>query len=199
MLTVITTDRFLAVHLHLRYKELVTNNRYGIAIAFIWVCSITVGVIRVLTLNQTAVVIMIILFVALLMLNAYFHARISQVIRKHSKQIREAQSHLSQQSVDMPKYKKSVNTMYYVIGAFVLCYVPRFCLLVAHFLTRQPTLALRYVSIFTETIWMSNGVLNPIIYCWRIQAIRQATCRLLRGMWSTIFRVKSERTNSNAR
>ena len=39
-LPAITVDRFLAVHLHLRYQELVTTKRYGITLACIWIISI---------------------------------------------------------------------------------------------------------------------------------------------------------------
>lgn len=55
-LTAITADRFLAVHLHLRYKEIVTTKRYGVVIAVIWLSSIIIGIIRVLALNRATVV-----------------------------------------------------------------------------------------------------------------------------------------------
>ena len=52
-LTAITVDRFLAVHLHLRYQELVTTKRYGITLACIWIISLF-AVIREVFIKETA-------------------------------------------------------------------------------------------------------------------------------------------------
>lgn len=135
---------------------------------------------------------MVILFAGLLALNIYFHVKIFLVIRRHSKQI-ETQSHAAQQPMDMPKLKKSVNAMYYVIAAFVICYIPQVCALAALSLTKDgSTLRSRYIFPFTETIWMFSGVLNPIIYCWRMKAIRKGTRQALSEIGCKMFSVSRD-------
>ena len=44
--TVLCADRFLAIHLHLRYQELVTYKRIAVAVISIWVISALISLIR---------------------------------------------------------------------------------------------------------------------------------------------------------
>ena len=178
-LTAITADRFLAVHLHLRYQELVTTRRYGILLGCIWVSCTAVSICRMYLGHLSFIrLLALLLFALITTLNLYFLVKIFQVIRRHSVQI-QAQQQSVQQSIDMPRYKKSVNTMYYMMGAFLLCYIPYAGTLVAisdasKKITQQKLLLL----VVAETLVMFNGVLNPIIYCWRIQDIREAALKL---------------------
>jgi hypothetical protein len=181
-LTAITVDRFLAVHFHLRYQELVTTKRYGITLALIFVLGLFTAICKFVFHNMVFFAMILSLLVILLPLNAYLIFKISQVIHRHSVQI-QAQQQSVQQSIDMPRYKKSVNTMYYVIGAFVVCYVPYFCGLIVLCVVQKLTPELNNLFIFTVFLVMFNGVLNPIIYCWRIGDIRSNAIRLLRRIW----------------
>jgi hypothetical protein len=70
-----------------------------------------------------------------------------------------------------------------VIGAFVLCYVPFVGTLVVHAnVGKQRTEYMLLLAMATETLVMFNGVLNPVIYCWRIEDIRSAASQLLRNI-----------------
>jgi Na+-transporting methylmalonyl-CoA/oxaloacetate decarboxylase gamma subunit len=92
--------------------------------ALIWFSSCFVFVIGIyVKVGLAPLILGVIIYVGLLLLNAYFILRISQVIRRHAMQI-QAQQNSVQQSINMPKYKKSVNTIYYVIAAFILCFGP---------------------------------------------------------------------------
>ena len=181
-LTVITADRFLAVHLHLRYQELVTTRRYGILLGCIWVVSTVISTCRMQLIHISfARILGFITFVLIITLNLYFLVKIFQVIRRHSVQI-QAQQQSVQQSIDMPRYKKSVNTMYYVIGAFLVCYIPYAGNVMINIsdANKKRVQVKLMLWMLTETLLMFNGVLNPIIYCWRIQEIRQAAFQLFR-------------------
>jgi Na+-transporting methylmalonyl-CoA/oxaloacetate decarboxylase gamma subunit len=142
-LTAITVDRFLAVHLHLRYQELVTTKLYSLIVFLIWVLSLFIGIFRMFVeTGGNILTVGVIIFIFLLILNVYIHIKISRVIHRHTVQI-QAQQQAAQQSIDMPRYKKSVNTMYYVIGAFVLCYVPHFVSLAVLAVVKEWTYAIR--------------------------------------------------------
>ena len=71
--------------------------------------------------------------------------------------------------------------MYYVIGAFVVCYVPAAptLLMLALFPMTKDIGILYSLAI---TLVMSNSIINPIIYCWRIEDMRNAAKRLLQGI-----------------
>jgi len=184
-LTVITADRFLAVHLHLRYKEFVTTNRYIITLIFIWCICIVCISFRLPFYNQDIVIVSTILMVLMVILNAFFIFKISRVIHKHSVQIQAQEQSVQQNiTVDLPRYKKSVNTMYYVIGAFMMCYVPFAIVMIWISIDKYFSFEKRCIVTIGETLLLLNSALNPVIYCWRIQEIRAASWHLLRGVWT---------------
>ena len=178
LVVTIIADRFLAIRLHLRYQELVTAKRYAIILAFVWIVSFVFSVCKAMFYTIILHVVAIVYIAGLMFLALYFLFAIFRVIRRHSAQI-QAQQQSVQQSIDMPRYKKSVNTMYYVMGAFVLCYLPIVLALTAHAILGKITLKLVFSYTISETLLMLNGVVNPIIYCWRIHEIRNAVKRLL--------------------
>ncbi|XP_031572613.1 G-protein coupled receptor 3-like [Actinia tenebrosa] len=180
-LTAITVDRFLAVHIHLRYQELVTVRRYGILLGCIWVISSVTCVCRMQLSHMLFIrVVGVLSLVFLITLNLYFLIKIFQVICRHSIQI-QAQQQSVQQSIDMPRYKKSVNTMYYVIGAFLVCYVPYVGTMIVYIdASKKITQHKLMLLVVTQTLVMLNGMLNPIIYFWRIQEIRHSAFQLFR-------------------
>jgi hypothetical protein len=73
--------------------------------------------------------------------------------------------------------------MYYVIGAFVVSYVPAlglFVIIITILGWEQETSRVFYS--LAITLVMSNSVINPIIYCWRIEDMRNAAKRLVQGI-----------------
>ncbi|XP_031548560.1 uncharacterized protein LOC116286236 [Actinia tenebrosa] len=102
------------------------------------------------------------------------------VIRKHSQQIHAQQQSL-QQSINMPRYKKSVNTLFYVIGSFLFSYVTMGLAFFSFLVVGYMSLEVRIMFKVANTLVLCNGLLNPIIYCWRIEDIRKAALQLVRG------------------
>ena len=121
-LTMVIADRFLAIHLHLRYQELVTVKRYVIVLAIIWLISTGFGVYGLIVSNTNRIFLYVYLAAISILttLNGYFILKIHQAIRRHSLQI-HVNTPMGQ---DMPRHKKSIKIIYLVIGSFVLCYGP---------------------------------------------------------------------------
>ncbi|XP_031560016.1 adrenocorticotropic hormone receptor-like [Actinia tenebrosa] len=180
----VTADRFLAVELHLRYQELVTTKRYGIVLILIWAIGLVISVSTIIFVFKTFPLVITgsVIIGTLICANSFFLFKISRVIRRHSLQI-QAQQQSVQQSIDMPRYKKSVNTMYYVIGVFLFCYIPLIITMVVHSIFRKDTKVTRYMYTFSESLALANGVLNPVLYFWRIEELRKAAYNLLKKMW----------------
>ena len=176
-LTAITIDRFLAVQLHLRYQELVTTERYIFALLGVWIFCISATLMRLFIGTRPYFIFVFVTIAVFLQLNMILIFKIYRVIRRHSVQI-QAQQQSVQQSIDMPRYKKSVNTMYFVIGAFLVCYVPfAVGLLVADKLLDD--IEAHFLFALASSLVMFNSVLNPIIYVWRIAEIRNNAVRLV--------------------
>jgi len=176
-ITSITIDRFLAVHLQLRYKTLVTTKRSYIVVIMIWMVSTVVHEMeKVVVLN---IIVFGFIIPCLVLLNIVSMVLISRAIKKHSAQI-QAQQQPAQPIMNMQRYRKSLSTMYYIMGTFVVCYCP---LLFIQSIEIAMIKERRYFIIsdlLTDTLFMMNSALNPVIYCWRIQEIRNAVLQLLR-------------------
>lgn len=180
-LTTITADRYLAITLHLRYREVVTTTRCCLLLLSIWIfCGIVGPVVRLFGQTTFALCILCFIFVTLLCLNAFFLVKISLEIRRHSRQIKRdlPSTEIYKQ---MCQGRKSLSSMYYIILAFLVCYVPYSGSLIFLIFTQSSfTNFLRCVFTVTETLVMLNGVLNPIIYCSKSGEIREAVFNLLR-------------------
>ena len=178
-LTMVIADRFLAIHLHLRYQELITVKRYVIVLAIIWFISPWFGVYSHMSnSNRNFFHVSIAVLSILTILNGYFIFKIRQAIRRHSLQI-HVNAPMGQ---DMPRHKKSVKTMYLMIGSFVLCYGPFSAIMVAsEILDHAFTLSV-YFDLFI-TLVMSNSVMNPTIYFWRIEEMLNAAPAVLQKIY----------------
>ncbi|XP_031574392.1 adrenocorticotropic hormone receptor-like [Actinia tenebrosa] len=189
-LTAITLDRFLAVYLHLRYQQIVTIQRYGILVASLWLCSVLTALAKIFAESWVPSIFGGLFLIGGLLVNFVCIFKISRIVQRHSRQIRQqeasvqihAQQQSVQQSIDMRRYKKSVNTVYCVIFAFVLSYVPTIVVLIPYYVVQEYTRTIRLLFGFAETFIMFNGVLNPIIYCWKVKEIRRAARAVWRRM-----------------
>ena len=61
------------------------------------------------------------------------------------------------------RYKKTVTTMLYVYGAFLLCYLPYLCYTITR-ICFGSTSTMQGVHFITSTIIFSNSALNPFLY-----------------------------------
>lgn len=189
VLTAITTDRFLAVFLHLRYQAVVTTQRYLIVLICCWIASILLCVCRFLTKFE-ALAIDVCVGIISLSFNAFFIIKISREIRRHATQIQAQINSLNNtESLDIPRYKRTVINMYFIIVAPILCYIPFLSSLIGHVMyddvLSEP--AFVYYKAICETITMSSGAINPIIYCIRMEEIRHAVLNLLHAQYCSVF------------
>lgn len=168
--TLIITDRFLAVHLHLRYNQLITIQRYAIVFTIIAIVFAVLNVTDVLLDSEHFTYVDFVLVLMGLIMSYVLIFKIFRIVRRHSAQI-QAQQQATQSDIDMPRYKRSVNTMYLIIAAFLLCYGVKL-------------LNLAYdselLALACYTVSMMGGVLHPLIYFWRIQEMRNAILTIIR-------------------
>ncbi|XP_020907914.1 melanocyte-stimulating hormone receptor-like [Exaiptasia diaphana] len=182
-ITAITIDRFLAIHLNLRYQEIVTTKRSCIVVVVIFIVS-PFGIFAGLRGRFPVVkIIFASLIVILLLLNIFLMAKIFQNVSKHSANIRaQGKSVALQGSLSLSRYKKTVNTMYYIIGVFGVCYIPVASINIALNISKLklPFPIAFYLVHVPITLMLINSALNPVIYCWRIQDMRNAVLHLFR-------------------
>ena len=124
----LSTDRFLALHLHLRYQELVTHKRAVSVVISIWVFSAFVS--RLFVYENFSNVVMSVIGVVCLLITAMFYFKIYLAVRRHRNQIQALQvQQVAQkgQTANAARLRKSAVGVFYVYLVFWLCYVPQFC------------------------------------------------------------------------
>ena len=120
-LAALITDRFMVVHYHLRYQQVVTPRRVGLVLLFIWAYSFAATILAFFSSNF--LIVNSILFLLANLLEIYFIIKIFRCVRRHSVMI-QAQQQSAPSTINVAQMKKSVNPMYFMFGAFILCYFP---------------------------------------------------------------------------
>ena len=171
-LTAFSVDRLLAIKLHLRYQQLVTVKRVLLTLVFIWFVSVAFNVWRCFGSSTLGNSISVVLVFVLSFVVILCYIQIFKVVRHHQLHIQAENS----ASLDIFfSHKKSIVTMLYVCGCFLLSYLPWACVIFAGFTTRKNTTVKYYlVRYVAETILNVNSCINPMIYCWRMVEMRQA-------------------------
>lgn len=180
----IIADRFLAVTLHLRYQQLVTSARVCITLAVIWTIGITFTIYTIVFhYHISTIIINNILFCVVFALDVFFVVRITLIIRQHTIQIQsqlQATHHdATTANIDLPSIRKSLKMVCVIILAFVVCYVP---FGTVRLVPDRSSPSLRILFTLAETLVMTNGILNPFIYFWRIVEMRNASIRILKRL-----------------
>ena len=178
----VSVDRFLAVHLHLRYQELVTHKRVVVVVITKWLCSAFVSSIvswgflstRDLMESVVAAFGFIVTFVV--------YIRIYFTVRRHKNQIHSMQIQEVAHSNEIKNFVsliKSTVSIFYVYLLLLICYLP-FFICVAVVRIYGSSIALKQFFLYSMTLIFLNSSLNPVIYCWKMRHIRYAIMNILR-------------------
>ena len=192
----ISIDRFLAVHLHLRYQELVTNDRVSVAVISIWTLSALYGPISsfLSSKKQLVCVIMLVILGFCFIIIGIANCRIYFTVRHHTNQIQVQQILVAQNSTmeSIARNRKSAVSTLYVFLVFLVCYLPNYCVAVARTLwIFLPNTAWIGLSYYALTLMFVNSSLNPVIYCWKMRHIRLSVIDVLRNIYISKTKIDS--------
>ena len=180
----VSADRFLAIHLHLRYQELVTHKRVLAVTIFIWGLSAFISLASLWILPATRALFEGIIIIFGLLLTTVVYIRIYSAVRRHKNQIQALQVRQADQTDEMAHFASIVKTAvgsFYVYLVFLFCYLPYFISL-ATIKIVDPSEALKRLFIFSLTLIILNSSLNPVIYCWKMRQIRHAIMGILQNI-----------------
>lgn len=186
-LAAISVDRFLALFLGIRYRQVVTLRRTAIIVVCSWTviagCIITVNWIDILTVLLTYVTATVLLF---LMVSICCYTMIYKKLLQHQAQ---AQENLHQgepnghEPLNIARYRKTVSSTLWIQFSLVACYLPFCVTLVLLMVHGHTTSNLISAWVFSKTVVNFNSTLNPILYCWKITEVRRAAIGIIRGVW----------------
>ena len=185
----ITVDRFLAIHLHLRYQELVTHKRLIAVVISTWVItaylSLLVPAARLDWIPKRVPVIMFSAIGAVCFITTgLLHCNIYASVRHHTAHIQALQVQEEAQNREMKnavRLRKTALATFYIYFLFLACYVPIFCVNLAELLCDETAL-IQHLWYYVRTIMLFNSSLNPLIYSWKMRHIRHAVIDILRSV-----------------
>lgn len=178
-IAVITIDRYICIVESLRYPAIMTKTRAIKAIICSWTLSAVLPVTRLipsypLTLIKVS---QIILILTVLFVIIFCYIKISSISRRHKENIC-----CQMQAVTKGPMKqdfKSVNTVFLVVGAVILSYVP--LLVVQICLTFNVVkYQVKILNPFAVTFFLVNSSVNPLIIFFRSRNIHRFLSRLLK-------------------
>ena len=166
----IAVDRLLAMFLHLRYQELVTEKRVAIGLVILWLAS-GLATLALLSLPSHNDLVVVVVQAAGLLLISVAYTAIYKVVRYHQNQIQCQTQVQNDGSVEAARVKKSALNALYVYIVSLACYLPSLVVGIP-FVLDHLRLASLIAYYFSAYLVFLNSSLNPLVYCWRYREIR---------------------------
>lgn len=184
----LSLDRFLAIHVHLRYQELMTFKRVVAAVISIWLLSAFLTLIWPQIPMNIAYVVFVIIVGTSFIASGVLNWKIYVTVRRHARQIQSlmVQSVAQVNAPDMAnvsRLRKSAFITIYVYIVFLVCYLPNFCMIFV--ISGGPSIAVKVVKCYTVTLLLLNSSLNPLIYCLKMKHIRQTIMNIVLKAFSS--------------
>jgi len=88
--------------------------------------------------------------------------------------------------LNIARYKKAVSTAIWLQLTLIACYLP-YGVASAFVTNGGKSSSVSYAWIYTSTIVLSNSSINPILYCWKLDEVRQAVKDTIRQVLCRYF------------
>ena len=181
-ITVISVDRFLALHYHMRYPTLATKSRAILTLVLMWIVICILSGIYCLNRNVYFLVIALgVGFCLLISIVAYIG--IFRIVRRQQLKIHTQQQAVKAATEDvsnMRQLKRSALSSFVFFIVMVLFYAPMSVAMCFYLLTKEWEPAWG----FTTTAVFMNSSINPLLYCWRLGKLRKAVVKTMKKILS---------------
>ena len=187
ILTLISVDRYIAVHCYVAYRQIVTVKRARVLVPCAWLLAALVGVIVFLWQERVYFPSVITITCACLLTITFAYLKIGLGLRHRTSDIHD-EFELNARArkgtlarLDVARHAKCTLNMMWISFVLLLCYVPSLFTGIA-ILVLGYNAPLSCVFEFTITIAFFNSCLNPLLYCWRIPVVRLCVLQRIRGL-----------------
>ena len=166
-MTAISVDRFLALHYHMRYPNLMTSQRTVYTSVTLWFICFLLSLFGFWKANAFYLALAVSIVISLLICTVCY-IRLYRIVRQHQLQIHAQQQAVESNQNLQRSTKSAINTfIYYVV--MILCYTPLFIsMLLSAISPNHWTKTL----ILADTGAFMNSSINPVLYCWRLRELR---------------------------
>ena len=184
--TAISVDRLLALLLGLRYRQVVTLKRTYVMVITLWVLPALLSTMWFwnpsITLWYGIIGIPLCLIISI-----FSYTKIFLILRHHNTQIQNhAQQPNQTYQLNIARYKKAVSTAVWLQLTLIACYLPD-GVASAFVAGGKQSSSVSYAWIYATTLVLSNSSINPILYCWKLEEVRQAVKDTIRQVLCRCF------------
>ena len=180
-MTTISVDRLLALLLGLRYRHVVTLRRVRPLLSFLWILSFGFALMMIwefaFAKSYNYTLILLCIFISL-----FCYSKIFFTLRHNQTQAvqqRQGQSNGGGIPFNIARYRKTVATAIWVEVTLIACYLP-YSIVIAVIVNYGSSPFLDVIWESTATLVCFNSSLNPILYCWKIKAVKQEVKNTIR-------------------
>ena len=182
----LTVDRFLSIHLHLRYQECVTHKRaVAVVISIMLLSSFLSSFPWWLPGNFRQIYAAIDSFSFLIFTILY--CKIYSTVRRHKNQIQSLQVQQDEGQnreimANVARLVKLAVGTFYIYLVFLLCCLPYTCLAFVEIISGLNTTT-NHILYYSWTVIFLNSSLNPLIYCWKMRQIRRTVINIMQNIF----------------
>ena len=181
-MTAIVVDRFLALHYHMRYPNLMRTSRAIYLSATLWIVAILFSILTIFEERAYAVITAVGTAICLLTCS-FFYIKIYLIVRHHQIQIQVQQQAVASINTEnysnIQKSKRSATNTFIYFIVMILCYIPLFI-----------SMSISVISpyqwtiewILAENLAFMKSSINPFLYCWRRRELREAVVKTAKRM-----------------
>ena len=185
-LTTISVDRLLALLLRLRYGQVVTLKRAWVIVFTLWVVSAAFSTAWLWNFLISSwfgsIAILLCLVTAI-----FSYTKIFFTLRHQQTQLHDhAQQPNQANQLNILRYNKAVSSAIWLQLTLVACYLPQ-CIVVGLWTHRGLSPSIINSWNYTSTLVMLNSSLNPILYCWKLEDVRQEVKNTIRQLLCRCF------------
>ena len=167
-ITTIAIDRYLAFHLRLRYREVVTFRRVACILVIEWITAAVWSGIWFWSAPINMWTGVVGLFSCYLITSLCYYS-IRRGLRLY---VAEICGRVNASNFDVAQYKKTVNNMLWIYCLLFVCYMPHLTSVLVILFTGLSNSS-RFALHFSGIAVFLNSSLNPILYCWKMEEIKQ--------------------------
>ena len=171
----ISLDRYIALHFHLRYRDIVTTKRVSSVLVVIWLFAGFFGFLWLwnqisygyLVIAVNSIAFTVTTFAYTMIYRRLHHQHVNQVSDQAQVQTQQQAAN----TLNVARYRRSASNMLWIYVLFVVCYLPHVLSRVVTRLVGR-TILMQCVLEFSATVMGLNSCLNPLFFCYRLPGIR---------------------------
>ena len=180
-ITAITVDRFLALHYHLQYPNLMTTSRAIYTIVTIWCIIMLFTFSFIWSPSIYHYFVSTFGITICLLVNLVCFIKIYRIVRRHQLQI-HVQQQAVENSTDTNKQQirqstRNAKNIFIYFLAMILCYSPFSIVVIISGFTGVD---FKVLQTFPFTVVLMNSSINPFLYCWRMTELRTAVFKTMK-------------------